>query len=309
MLSLTVRMRTPAKSAHSRRAVHLVVMTGCLLWACGEPAEGALEVDAPILQQADIDQDTAAAGTPAGSATASTALKSAGCGVDPRPQGAATIQVDGLARTYEFSLPTGYDKNRPYPLVFGFHGAGVEVSSFRTYFDMTTVVGADAIVVYPSAPASSRSWSVKRDLPLFDALLAQFEAQYCVDAKHIFAAGHSSGGMMTHALGCQRGNVLRGIGPLSAGPPSGACVGQPAVWISHGNADATVNVSSGRRARDFWASRNHCDVGSSKPVDPAPTVEYASCDAGSAVRYLEYEGSHNLPRYAPKGIWDFFKTL
>jgi hypothetical protein len=47
----------------------------------------------------------------------------------------------------------------------------------------------------------------------------------------------------------------------------------------------------------------------SMPVDPAPTVEYAGCDAGFAVRYCEYDGEHNLPAYAPKGIWDFFKTL
>lgn len=304
---IIVRMRE--RSAPSWRSVNLVLMVGSLLCACDAPLEDVPEAEPSLLQQADNAGDATANATPASGATSSAVVKSAGCGVEPRPQGAGTIQVDGLSRTYEFSLPPGYDKVRPYPVVFGFHGAGVEVPKFRTYFDMTTVVGPDAIVVYPSAPANSRAWNVRRDLPFFDALLAQFEAQYCVDVKHIFAAGHSSGGMMTHALGCQRGNVLRGIGPLSAGPPSGSCVGQPAVWISHGNADSTVSISSGRRARDFWASRNHCNVSSSKPVDPPPTVEYLSCDPGSAVRYCEYEGSHNLPRYAPKGIWDFFKSL
>jgi polyhydroxybutyrate depolymerase len=239
----------------------------------------------------------------------SPAQPSMGCGLEPKTAGPATIQVDGLARTYEFSLPTGYDANRPYALLFGFHGAGVEVPRFRMYFDMTTVVGPDAIVVYPQAQGSSMAWNVQRDLPLFDALLTKFKAEYCVDEKHVFAAGHSSGGFFTHALGCQRGDMLRGIGPISAGPPSGTCVGQLAVWIAHGNADPTVNVSSGRSARDFWTKRNKCDTTMSTPVDPAPTVEYDGCDAGFAVRYCEYDGEHNLPRYAPKGIWDFFKTL
>lgn len=113
---------------------------------------------------------------------------SMGCGLEPMTAGAATIQVDGMARTYEFSLPTGYDENRPYPLLFGFHGAGVEVPRFRMYFDMTTVVGPDAIVVYPQAQGGSMAWNVQRDLPPFDALLTKFKAEYCVDEKHVFAA-------------------------------------------------------------------------------------------------------------------------
>ena len=232
-----------------------------------------------------------------------------GCGLDPIPSGSGTIQVGGMARTYQFSVPQGYNKSRNYPVVFGFHGAGVPASAFRTYFNMTQVVGPDAIVVYPEALGSPMAWNAQRDIPLFDALLTQFKAQYCIDDKRVFAAGHSSGGFFTHALGCQRGNVLRAIGPMSAGPPFGTCVGQIAVWISQGNADPTVKPASGQMARDFWAKRNHCDTTMSKPVDPAPTVEYSGCDAGFAVRYCEYDGEHNLPSYAPKGIWDFFKSL
>jgi poly(3-hydroxybutyrate) depolymerase len=206
-----------------------------------------------------------------------------------------------MDRTYQFSVPQGYDKSRHYPLLFAFHGAGVPASAFRTYFNMTQVVGPDAIVVYPEALGSPMAWNPQRDVPLFDALLTQFQSQYCVDDKHVFAAGHSSGGFFTHALGCQRGNVLRGIGPLSAGPPFGTCVGQIAVWISQGNADPTVKPESGRMARDFWAKRNHCDTTMSMPVDPAPTVEYAGCDAGFAVRYCEYDGEHNCLRMPRKG--------
>ena len=236
-------------------------------------------------------------------------MPSMGCGLEPMPSGSGTIQVDGMARTYEFSVPQDYDKSRSYPLLFAFHGAGVPAGTFRTYFNMTQVVGPDAIVVYPEALGDPMAWNQQRDLPLFDALLTQFKAQYCVDEKRVFAAGHSSGGFFTHAVGCARGNVIRGIGPLSAGAPFGSCMGQIAVWISHGNADPAVMVDSGRKARDFWAQHNHCDVSMSMPVDPAPTVEYAGCDPGFAVRYCEYDGEHNLPAYAPKGIWDFFKTL
>ena len=66
-----------------------------------------------------------------------------------------------------------------------------------------------------------------------------------------------------------------------------------------------MRCSRSSRPNTAW-TKSTC---SPRPVDPAPTVEYAGCDPGFAVRYCEYDGEHNLPRYAPKGIWDFFKTL
>lgn len=82
MLLTSVRVSATVRNADPLRAVNLV-LPSFLLWACGEPAESELEVEAPTVQQADIDQAIAAADTPADSATASTASRSAGCGADP----------------------------------------------------------------------------------------------------------------------------------------------------------------------------------------------------------------------------------
>ncbi len=238
----------------------------------------------------------------------SSAPKSQGCGVDP-PTDAGSIDVGGQTATYLLSVPKNYDKNTAYPIIFAFHGAGVEPSMFVTYFNLPTVAGAEAIVVTPQCLGAASMWSDSRDLPLFDALLARMQSQFCIDNTRIFAGGHSSGGMFTHTIGCKRGNVVRGIAALSAGPPSGTCVGEVAVWISQGTQDTAVKPEQGRAARDYWAKKNHCDTAQSTPVDPPPTVEYGGCDPGFAVRYCEYEGTHNLPSYAPKGLWDFFKSL
>jgi poly(3-hydroxybutyrate) depolymerase len=217
--------------------------------------------------------------------------------------------VGGQTATYLLSVPKNYDKNVAYPLLFAFHGAGVEPAMFVTYFNLPTVAGAKAIVVTPQCLGGAAAWSESRDLPLFDALLAKMQAQYCVDKQRIFAAGHSSGGMFTHMLGCRRATVLRGIGPLSAPPPTGSCTGNVAVWMSQGISDPTVTVDLGRSSRDFWVKRNHCDVSQATAVDPAPTIAYGGCDAGFPVRYCEYDGNHNLPSYAPKAIWDFLSAL
>jgi len=245
----------------------------------------------------------------AGGSSDSPPSKSSGCGRDPDAAPALSIDVNDASAEYLLSVPKNYDKNRAYPLIFAFHGAGVPPSTFVTYFSLPTVVGSDAIVVTPQCLGNASAWEEKRDLPLFDALLERMKSQYCIDTTRIFAGGHSSGGFFTNMLGCRRGDVLRGIAALSAGPPSGTCVGEVAVWISQGNADPVVTPDAGgRKARDFWLGRNGCSMGS-MPVSPEPTVEYAGCNAGLPVRYCEYDGEHNLPPYAPKGIWDFFKSL
>jgi poly(3-hydroxybutyrate) depolymerase len=238
-----------------------------------------------------------------------------GCGVDPAPAGNASMDVDGQQRTYIVDLPPGYDKNHPYPVLFGFHGATTSGSLFRSqyYGNLLSAAGSDAIVIHPDALGDPTAWDTQRDVPFFDALLAKIESQYCVDENRIFAAGHSSGGFFSNTLGCQRGNVLRGIGPVSGGGPfvfgGNSCTGNVAVWIAHGNMDTTVDVQNGRTSRDFWANRNGCDTGSSTPVSPSPCVEYGGCNAGYAVRYCEYDGDHGYPSFAPQGIWDFFKSL
>jgi polyhydroxybutyrate depolymerase len=236
---------------------------------------------------------------------------SPGCGMTPRITDASlqNITVTGVAGDYIVELPTGYDKTRAYPLITSFRGAGVSADSFRTYLNLHSAVGADAIVVTPDCLGSAAAWDITRDLPLFDAVLQQVEANYCVDPRKVFAAGHTSGGYFVNALATIRGAELRGIAPLTVGPPAAAGQGEFAVWMSQGNMDTTVPVTSGRADRDFWAKQNKCDTTMPTAVDPTPCVEYAKCDAGFPVRYCEYDGTLDLPVFAASGIWEFFKAL
>jgi polyhydroxybutyrate depolymerase len=247
---------------------------------------------------------TAGAG---GSASAS--QPSTGCGKAP-PSSDTTIAVSAMTATYIVDVPAAYSKDRAYPLMMSFRGAGVTADQFRSYLNLTTAVGSDAIVVNVNTLGSTTAaWDVNRDTPLFDALLTQLESTYCIDQHRVFAVGHSAGGFFTNSLACTRGSKLRAIAVLSAAAPVGTCQGEFAVWMSQGNMDMTVPVATGRADRDFWASRNTCDASMFTAVDPAPCVEYAGCDAGFAVRYCEYDGDLNVPSFAAAGIWAFFKGL
>ena len=251
-----------------------------------------------------------------GGATAST-----GCGQAPPATPPSSVDVGGQPRTFIVDVPAGYDPNVATPVIFGFHGAGTDGEMYRSAFygNLLSTFGAGYIVVHPDAlpgDSGTTAWSFQggADVEFFDAMLALLRSTYCVDESRVFASGHSSGGFFTNVLGCQRGDVLRGIGPISGGGPmtfgGTPCAGQVAAWIAHGINDSTVDLSSGEGSRDHWAEANHCDTTqTTTPAASYPCVEYVGCDAGFPVRWCAYDGDHNPPDFGPQGLYDFFSML
>jgi polyhydroxybutyrate depolymerase len=240
---------------------------------------------------------------------------SAGCGqLALVSSGASSIEVDGVTRTYILDVPSGYDGTTPLPLVFAFHGATTSGEFFRGRFygNLLSTMSDAAILVHPDALGDPRAWDNDADVPFFDALLASLEATACVDQARVFATGHSSGGFFTNTLGCQRGDVLRAIAPVSAGGPftfgGNGCRGEVAVWLAHAENDETVSFDLGVASRDRWLEANGCSEASAA-VEPAPCSEYAGCNSGLPVRWCVYDDGHDWPDFGPEGIWGFFSRL
>jgi poly(3-hydroxybutyrate) depolymerase len=221
-----------------------------------------------------------------------------------------TIQVSGMSASYIVDLPPNYDKTRPYPLVLAFRASNVTAAQFRGSLNLPQVAGTDAILVHPNCLGDAPSWSEQRDLPLFDMLLAQTVARYCVDERRVFAAGQGIGGYFASVLGCVRADKLRAVAAFAPGvPPGDTCQGEVGVWIAQGNADTATAVANGRNTSIFWGRRNACDITQSTDVDPSPCKQFAGCQPGFPVRYCEYNGGLELPAFAASGVWDFFKGL
>jgi poly(3-hydroxybutyrate) depolymerase len=128
----------------------------------------------------------------------------------------------------------------------------------------------------------------------------------------VFSTGHSFGAMMTNALGCYRGDVLRAIAPVAGSPPNGGrggaatCTGEVAAWLAHGENDTTVDyMKSGIPSRDFWLTRNGCTM-TSEPTTPSPCVAYQGCRDGLPVHWCVHQNMHDWPSFAGAGIWAFF---
>lgn len=240
---------------------------------------------------------------------------SAGCGqLALVSSGERSLEVDGVTRTFILDVPSGYDGTTPLPVVFAFHGATTSGETFRSRFygNLLSTMGDAAILVHPDALGDPSAWDNEADVPFFDALLASLEATACVDQARVFATGHSSGGFFTNTLGCQRGDVLRAIAPVSAGGPftfgGNGCTGDVSVWLAHAENDETVSFDRGVASRDRWLEANGCSE-TSAPVEPAPCVEYAGCSPGLAVRWCVYDDGHNWPEFGPEGIWAFFASF
>lgn len=292
---------------HYRIAVSLCWMIASL--ACSEEtAREALNTDGSDPSSND--------GTAAeGDGETDPPVASDGCGATVLESGPHTIDVDGTERSFILDLPTAYDENTPYPVVFGFHGMGTDGEMFRSayYGNLLSAMADGAIVVHPNAIGDPTAWDEAVDVPFFDAMVEYLAASVCVDENRIFATGHSSGGFFSNTLGCARGDVLRAIAPVSGGGPfvfgGTTCTGQVAAWLAHADNDETVDFSSGEGSRDHWAEANGCDTGDAQAVTPDGCVSYGGCDAGYPVHWCVYHEGHDWADFAPEGMWNFFNGL
>ena len=256
---------------------------------------------------------TASATTTGGSSAAST-----GCGVAGSPaSGTYPLDVNGLSREFNISLPQDYDPNTPYRLVFAWHwltGTAARVQSAGYYGLASRSAGTTIFVAGQGLDNNGDGeygWpdSNGRDVAFARALLDWVLTRYCIDQERIFSTGWSYGGMFSNRLGCVMGDVFRAIAPMSGnGPRGGQCVGQVAAWIAHGDQDGTVSLSSGQGSRDYWLNANHCST-ESAPTEPGTCVAYQGCDAGLPVHWCQFSGGHTQPSFASEGIWNFFSQF
>lgn len=242
---------------------------------------------------------------------------SVGCGNRSYPRsGTFTIDINGTRREYIVSLPGNYDPAAAYRLVFAWHQAGssAEEIAFSNYYGLELLDDDTAIFVAGQAlnyPFLGTGWydTGGRDVAFARGLYEQLSNDYCVNVRRVFSTGMGVGGTLSNTLGCVMGDVFRAIAPMSGSEPDARpseCIGQVAVWISHGVHDRLVSDSV-EDSRDYWLMENECsDVDSYYPVFPAPCVAYEGCQEGYPVHWCEFDGGHEIPSFAAEAIWNFF---
>lgn len=256
-------------------------------------------------------------GSPGGTAGAagsggSTPIKSAGCG-KAAPLTAPTqqsVMIDSVARGYLVAPPASYDNNKPYALIFAYHGAGGTGAAFRPTVDFEAGTANQAIFVYPDGAGGI--WDLKNngsDAKLFDSILASMSANWCLDTGAIYAVGFSYGGWAATQMASARPTIVRAIVSIAGGGPQGSTSGDPpvAAMLIHGTNDGLEPIASGMSSRDHFVKINGCTTTSSATT-PAPCVSYAGCKPKKSVLWCAHDGVHQVPAFTAAGMWAFFNS-
>jgi len=242
----------------------------------------------------------------------------------------AAMYPDDVNRRYFTKLPDGYTESTPWPLVFYGPGCGGNGNAEGTPVD--GAVDGKAILVFLSYTSScfKTGGMNSPEVPYFEAVLNEIEANYCIDKSKIFVSGYSSGGWLSNLLSCSHGDRIRAIGTAAGGLGSNhpECKGSLAA-IMHAstnddanpivNIDEETGIDEGSgAARDRLLMVNGCDM-TSTPWIPAGETEppwdfcslYTGCDNGNDVVWCEEEnvGHSNGGQVSSQGWWQFWSGL
>jgi polyhydroxybutyrate depolymerase len=158
--------------------------------------------------------------------------------------------VGHTTRSYRLAVPTGYDPNRPTPLILLFHGWAGNAIQMSIYSAMPRIGAADGYLV-ATPDAIKGAWSLtppgahSADLRLVTALISALGDRYCIDLRKVYAAGFSLGSEFAAIAACTYPGRIAAIGLVSAEFLLKPCPRTVPVVAFHGTADGSVAYFAG----------------------------------------------------------------
>ena len=252
---------------------------------------------------------------------ASDTTPSTGCGKTPTLKNSPstanqnTLTSSGKSREFIIRWPDNYDKNHPYRLIIGLHGAtGKDTDIGPSYFGLWSLSNNSTIFIAPSADGGL--WSAASDTTFVDDILKAVEADLCVDTTRIMLEGFSQGAAMTWTLACSRPGVFRAVVGHSGGGVAAPSTCKPIPYFGSGGKQENVTQTT---QTDQFAKWNGCTV---TTLPTAPTgghvcTSYTGCPAADPVRWCNFDGPHTpsptdsgkSSSWMPSETWPFFSQF
>lgn len=197
-------------------------------------------------------------------------------GVSAPPMALRTVQSGGITRYFRVHEPVGYTSAQPIPLVMAFHGGGGNARQFADHSELYQTADAeDFLLVFPEGSGNLggpplyllETWNAGNccgyaqqngidDVQFVRDMVASLAAEWNVDLDHVYATGHSNGGMMSYRLGMEAPDLVTAIAPNAAALGVTGIPSLPVpIMVMHGKLDTNVpyrgGVGSGVSGTDY----------------------------------------------------------
>jgi polyhydroxybutyrate depolymerase len=256
-----------------------------------------------------------------------------GCEKDTTPPARhfeATMQVNGLNRSYIVNLPPAYyEDTTTYAMVIGLHGTGGNAKQFEEAYGFSKKADeAGFIAVYPNGVVSDRAISLRTwnagsccdfamkngidDVAFISNLIDKMTASYRIDHRRVYVTGMSNGGMMLYRLAAELSNKIAAIAPVSGSmvysPAAGQARPMPILHL-HSVLDQIVPYNGGSNRFGYyfppvdsvlrvWAQRDRCIADEQVLVDDEryKLVQWVNENGDPfIVHYVTKDGGHSWP--------------
>lgn len=152
---------------------------------------------------------------------------------NPEPLGPGdhtrTLKMGEQTRSYIVHIPKIYDPKKPAPVVLALHGAGMNGAMMVPFCGLNDNSDeAGFLVVYPNGTGvgnllltwNSGGWpemarNKADDVAFIRKLLDDLATVTSVDAKRVYAAGMSNGGMMAYRLAAELSDRIAAVAPVA----------------------------------------------------------------------------------------------
>ncbi|MBK9591101.1 MAG: phospholipase [Crocinitomicaceae bacterium] len=237
--------------------------------------------------------------------------------------------MDGIYRTFQLHLPTGYTGTTDIPLVIAMHGGTGTGPQMALQSLLNPKSNAeDFVVVYPEGiPNTSgglRTWNAGwccgyavtqnvDDVAFISALIDSLNLLYAIDLNRVYATGMSNGGFMSYRLGCELSERIAAIAPVACSMGMNDCFPAVAVPVIAFNSflDTNVPVNGGvgsglsdhwNSPQDsvmaVWSNYNGCDPTADTLQNDSEFLhlKWSNCNCGyTNEQYITQDGGHSWP--------------
>jgi polyhydroxybutyrate depolymerase len=237
--------------------------------------------------------------------------------------GSASIDVDGVKRTYRVVGDSGGSTNKQRRLVIALHGYTGNGRQFAYYSALHNAFGAGTVVAYPDATRTTPKgdkpgWNAQfccgsgwksgvDDVEFIRQLIGELTSKYQIDQDRVFLVGFSNGAFMAQRFAVEHPNLVAGVAVMSGTIGTKENFLQPTrpvpMLLTHGAKDTRVAYQGGESpgdpefdwldfstTADAWKQVNGCKDQEAEVVSTirVKRTTYGDCQAPlTTIEYLE----------------------